>query len=288
MFDLSGNPVFTQNTCSVSVTEHNGALRVVTPYNPQFVALVKSLPASARRFDPGSKAWLVDTQYAKQVREWILQVYGEDIGQVITSNNQQKLETRVCDVWYLGRTKLAGDEYQASGMNAQKEWIFIFPECVLREWFEGDTQNTNTSTLYGILGILRTATDDEIKSAYRRMVKQWHPDVCKEPNAQEMFVRIKEAYELLSDPNKRSRYDAGLVLEASLQQVSDSNSAWSSACRDGYRAPLRCGYVLAEGYEKLGRFFVQKILDWQDITSEQGVLVASWPAGAREPVWKWV
>ena len=281
MFDLFGN-VVSQNQCSV--TAHNGALRVQTPYNAQFVALIKSLPASARRFDPGAKAWLVDTQYAGRVREWILQCYGEDIGTITTSNNQQKLETRICDVWYLGRTKPAGDEYQASGMNAQKEWIFIFPESALRNWFEGSAQYTNTTTLYSVLGIQRTATDDEIKSAYRRMAKQWHPDVCKEPNAQEMFIRIKEAHELLSNPNKRARYDAGLALEVALE-VSLKYSG--DKLPTGYRAPLRCGYILAEGYERLGRFYVQKILKWEDIVTEKGTLVASWPAGATEPKWAW-
>lgn len=278
--DLFGNEVETAKKCKV--TCQHGSLLVNTPYNPQFVALIKSLPASARRFDPGTKSWLVDTQYAGRVREWILQCYGEDIGTITTSNNQQKLETRICDVWYLGRTKPAGDEYQASGMNAQKEWIFIFPESALRNWFEGSAQYTNTTTLYSVLGIQRTATDDEIKSAYRRMAKQWHPDVCKEPNAQEMFIRIKEACELLSNPGKRARYDAGLVLEASLQQNADT-----LLDKAGYRAPLRCGYILAEGYERLGRFYVQKILKWEDIVTEKGTLVASWPAGATEPKWAW-
>lgn len=279
MFDLFGN-VVSQNQCSV--TAHNGALRVQTPYNAQFVALIKSLPASARRFDPSGKLWLVDAQYAEQVRKWILQCYSEDIGTITTSNNQQKPEIRVLDLWYLGRTKPAGDEYQASGMNSQKEWLFIFPERVLREWFEGESQYVNTTTLYSVLGIQRTATDEEIKSAYRRMVKQWHPDVCKEPNAQEMFIRIKEVYELLSNPTKRARYDAGLALEATLGKNNSITTTF------GYRAPLRCGYVLAEGIEKIGRFVVSKILSWEDIVTEKGTLVASWPVGANEPVWNWI
>ena len=278
MFDLFGNPVIDRK-CSVTV--QNGALAVRTPYNPQFVALIKSLPASARRFDPDSKAWQIDTQYANEVRNWILQCYGEDVGQIAAvSQITQKMQ--VCDVWYLGRTKPAGDEYQASGMNAQKEWVFIFPERTLREWFEGITQYEGGITLYGILGVQRTVSDEEIKSAYRRMVKQWHPDVCKEPNAQDMFIKIKEAYELLSDPNKRARYDAGLALEASLNAVDKQPNPI------GYRAPLRCGYVLAEGYESLGRFVVEKILKWEDIVTERGTLVASWPRGATEPVWNWI
>lgn len=282
MFDLFGNKIQTDYQCSV--TAHNGALRVQTPYNAGFVAAIKALPSTARRYDPQTRTWLVGTQYANEIRGLIHRFFGEDIGDlddlVVLANNPET-EMRVCDVWYLGRTKPAGDEYQASGMNSQKEWLFIFPERVLREWFEGDTQYVNVTTLYGVLGVQRTASDDEIKSAYRRMVKQWHPDVCKEPNAQEMFIKIKESYELLSDPNKRARYDAGLALEASL------GAADKQSNQIGYRAPLRCGYVLAEGYESLGRFVVQKILKWEDIITEKGTLVASWPAGATEPIWSW-
>jgi len=279
MFDLFGNPITAQTQCKVSV--QNGALMVMTPYNAQFVALIKSLPASVRRFDPNTRSWLVDTQYAGQVRDWIMQCYGEDIG-MITVSAKPSPEMRICDVWYLGRTKPSGDEWIASGINGRKEWEFVFPERVLREWFEGDAQYTNVTTLYGVLGIQRTATDDEIKSGYRRMARQWHPDVCKEPNAQEMFLHIKEAYELLSNPDKRAKYDAGLALEASLKKDEILH-----ATQSGYRAPLRCGYILAEGYESVGRFVIEKIIQWEDITSEKGVLVAAWPAGATEPVWVW-
>lgn len=284
MFDRFGNPIAQPKRCKVTVQKD--ALVVQTPYNPQFVSLIKGLPANARRFDPVDKIWLIDTQYLGQLRRWILDCYGEDIGTITLPANTSQLETRVCDVWYLGRTKPAGDEFQANGMNAQKEWVFIFPERALREWFEGDTQYVGEATLYGVLGIQRTATDEEIKSAYRRMARQWHPDICKEPNAQEMFIKIKEAYELLSNPTKRARYDAGLVLEESLR--SNKYVVWQFVQQIGYRSPLRCGYILAEGQERLGRFFVQKILDWQDIVTDKGILVASWPAGAKEPVWNWI
>jgi hypothetical protein len=279
MYDLFGNPT-TTHKCKVTV--QNGSLQVVTPYNPQFVALIKSLPASSRRFDPVSKTWLVDTQYAAKVQEWIQKVYGEDIGNIAVSNFQPQTETRILDVWYLGKTKPVGDEYVANGMNAQKEWVFIFPERILKEWFEGFTTSLSGPTLYGVLGIHRTATLEEIKGAYRRMVKQWHPDVCKEPNAQEVFIKIKEAYEILSNPTTKAKYDAGLALEASLGKQQEIEN------RFGYRSPLRCGYVLAEGYERLGRFYVTKILDWRDIENEHGTLTASWPVGADQPVWSWI
>lgn len=60
---------------------------------------------------------------------------------------------------------------------------------------------------YDILGVPRNATQEEIKQAYRRLAKKYHPDVCKDPNATEKFKEIQEAYQVLSDPQKRAAYD---------------------------------------------------------------------------------
>ncbi|MBR0136958.1 MAG: DnaJ domain-containing protein, partial [Erysipelotrichaceae bacterium] len=60
---------------------------------------------------------------------------------------------------------------------------------------------------YDVLGVSKSASDDEIKKAYRSLAKKYHPDLNKEPDAAEKFKEIQEAYEVLSDSQKRSTYD---------------------------------------------------------------------------------
>lgn len=60
---------------------------------------------------------------------------------------------------------------------------------------------------YHILGIERTATAEEIRKAYRKLARKYHPDVSKEINTEEKFKEVAEAYETLKDPEKRSAYD---------------------------------------------------------------------------------
>lgn len=65
----------------------------------------------------------------------------------------------------------------------------------------------NKKDYYEILGVSKTASDKEIKSAFRKLAKQYHPDVNKAPDAAEKFKEAQEAYAVLSDPDKRSKYD---------------------------------------------------------------------------------
>ncbi|HZA18675.1 MAG TPA: DnaJ C-terminal domain-containing protein [Pseudonocardiaceae bacterium] len=66
---------------------------------------------------------------------------------------------------------------------------------------------TTTRDYYQVLGVAREASQEEIQRAYRTLARRYHPDLNKDPGAEERFKEISEAYEVLSDPKTRTRYD---------------------------------------------------------------------------------
>ncbi|NUR88013.1 MAG: DnaJ domain-containing protein [Nonomuraea sp.] len=90
---------------------------------------------------------------------------------------------------------------------------------------------------YADLGVSRTASQDEIQRAYRKLARTYHPDVNKDPGAEERFKEISEAYQVLSDPEQRRRYDA---FGADFRRVPDDADprAWERG-----RRPYEGGHV---------------------------------------------
>ncbi len=195
----------------------------------------------------------------------------------------------VLDIRYLGRTKerSMGGRSALGFMNGS--WSVIFPETVLRAWFQGGLildDDTTPLTYYGILGVTKDVEYEDLRTAYRRLARQWHPDVCRDKNANEMFLQIQEAYQILSNTGTRARYDAGLALEESLPM---SQRLTRVQDEFGYRAPLRCGYVLAECERQRKWLVVNSILGWEDIVDAYGrTLVTSWKYGDKKYTERWI
>src|SRR6202012_4044065 len=91
---------------------------------------------------------------------------------------------------------------------------------------------------YDILGVSRDASQEDIQRAYRRLARTYHPDVNKDPAAEDRFKDISEAYDVLSDPQTRRRYDA---FGADFRQVPEDVDA------ETWRGPARAGPARAAG-----------------------------------------
>jgi curved DNA-binding protein len=100
---------------------------------------------------------------------------------------------------------------------------------------------------YEALGVARNATPDEIQRAYRKLARTYHPDVNKDPGAEERFKEVSEAYDVLSDPETRRRYDA---FGHDFRQVPDGvePATWARARAGAGAGRARSGAGRAGGF----------------------------------------
>ena len=133
---------------------------------------------------------------------------------------------------------------------------------------------------YKILGVSESATTDEIRKAFQQLARKLHPDVNKEPDAEERFKEVSEAYAVLSDPEKRKRYDAmrsGMPFAGSggYSQTSYSGG-YSSGDPFGWGFPFTGGYssattTRARGYRPRAGADVQYDLNLTSEAAQAGV-----------------
>lgn len=96
----------------------------------------------------------------------------------------------------------------------------------------------NQENYYQILNISPDAGQAEIKTAYREMAKKFHPDINREQGSEEIFKIIQEAYEVLSDPERRRQYDATLRHSSSARHFEyDATHDRSAATEMRYSVP---------------------------------------------------
>jgi DnaJ-class molecular chaperone len=94
------------------------------------------------------------------------------------------------------------------------------------------------SSPYEVLGVKKDASDEEIRKVYRRLAKQFHPDLNPgKPAAEERFKSIATAYDLLSDPEKRARYDRGEIDESGAERPRYSYRSYAEAPGGGKYRP---------------------------------------------------
>ena len=101
---------------------------------------------------------------------------------------------------------------------------------------------------YEVLGVAKTATDEEIKKAYRKLAKKWHPDANPDnkKEAEEKFKEVSEAYETLSNPQKRKMYD---------QFGPDGPQGFGGAGNGGYYSYSTTGFDGFDGFGDFGDIF---------------------------------
>lgn len=174
---------------TISVTAESGGLKVNTPYSAEFVADLKStVPATSRKWDAGSKCWMVSRDYSAQLKEIIDRVYG-------------------CDV--------------------------VMPTVIARE----------------------------------------------------MFEQVKDAYQVLSDPLSRNKYNAGLMFEQMAKMGPNTRGRYPSKYST-FTPVLRCGMLTVKAKRELGVLVVEEILSWEDIVNETGqIMVSFWAQDSWGTAW---
>jgi hypothetical protein len=164
-------------------------------------------------------------------------------------------------------------------------WNIRFPEKVLRAYFGEPEVKFNGNFYEALLGA------GDINKKYKQLARQYHPDVYSKGS--QMFLKLREAYDVLRDPQRRKRYEAGLKFQLLTAQVQNDVV---------FEVPRKCGDLLVKGqYEDKGYkqtalygsvsrnviedgrlLVVSEIINWNDRIDSQGrIMTSTWNPDAR-------
>lgn len=266
---------------AVRVLAESGGYKVLTPFNRNFVDALKfEIPSTGRKWEPSSKCWYVSESFGPKLKELIDQHYGTDVQlpNILGATPQIFEVTFQAD--YVANCKQGnGIDTSAASVHCRGGWNARIPEKVLRTWFKqaAAAEAANApQTFYAMLGCDESASELEIKKAFKRAARQWHPDLCKEPEARDMFEKIKAASEVLLDVVQRAKYNAGLMFEKMAKSPGQKRRVSQYA---SFTPLLRCGMLTVRGKTELGMLIVEEILAWEDIENEFGQTMVSFWAG---------
>src|SRR6266508_1804146 len=172
-----------QFTTQVSITAAGADYAIKFGYNAALLKKLKdAVPESERAWHKTAKAWLISPEEIEKA----IQAINQHTGQTIVLPEAKPSAPEVCEksflLEYLGATKDRGKRVSAYG-SVNGEWASEFPEDVLRSFFEGREVNQKPDglqALYRALCVFESVMPEEIKKAYKRLARQWHPDVCQE------------------------------------------------------------------------------------------------------------
>jgi hypothetical protein len=180
----------------------------------------------------------------------------------------------IYDVTYIGWPKArANGEFVSSGMLADGSWGLDLPMEVMRAYFENRDpaeQEAQVPTgpigpgFYGVLMIPQAATADELKAAFRKLSKMYHPDLSDAPDAATLFINLKKAYDTLSDPALRAKHDAILRMTSTSSDYAPltTNVVLGASTTSNWGPTYRCGKITIQGTTFGGNVRVQKITGW--------------------------
>jgi hypothetical protein len=233
--------------------------------------------------------WTVNAKHFQLIRAKLNEIYGYcDVVGSPAQARQNETVTFVLD--YIGnlKEKEAGQPLSFAVRDGNREdWNVIFPQDVLEKWF-GFTLSSPVlaGSYYTVLSIAQGAAGSDIKRAYRQAARTYHPDYNKDSDANQQFIKVQEAYETLSNPLLRKKYDAALSWkeEAGIKEDKEYGVLW--------RPPVRCGLMKAKIEHAAGRWIINEVLAWQDQVNVSGyVRVTYWDihAGGDFGTWaeKW-